>query len=185
MHWGRLSSGGVTATAKCHSARGLFRCWTCATCQAHAPLQRRPPPPPRAPVAFSPKHPWQQDLCHTPPNLCDAKGRLLSLALRDAGLKCGSFPKELGKLASLQRMDLSNNEFQANAQDVAAVGAAWGEAAQEVARATPRRCWSPGRRGGGDIVAEPFSRELQGIRRLRRAHCIELWYVDTSACAHK
>ena len=57
-------------------------------------------------MALKPSHPWAADLCHTPPNLCDAKGRLLSLSLRDKGLRCPSFPSQLGQLTSLERLDL-------------------------------------------------------------------------------
>ncbi|KIZ04191.1 hypothetical protein MNEG_3772, partial [Monoraphidium neglectum] len=74
-----------------------------------------------APAALAPKHAWPSDLCHTPPNLCDAEGHLLSLSLRDAGLKCSTFPKELSQLGSLARLDLSGNELQADVKDVAAV----------------------------------------------------------------
>ncbi|KAI8473726.1 MAG: hypothetical protein J3K34DRAFT_409783 [Monoraphidium minutum] len=74
-----------------------------------------------APAAFAPGHPWTSDLCHTPPNLCDAKGRLLSLELRDAGLRCPAFPRGLAALSALHRLDLSGNEIKGDVADAAEV----------------------------------------------------------------
>ena len=90
-----------------------------------------------APAAlFSPAdHPWQADFCHAaPPSVCDAKGRLVSLSLRDAGLRCpGGLPPQVAALPALERLDLSGN-------DLGGGGATAGAAAQTLAKsAAPLR----------------------------------------------
>lgn len=86
-----------------------------------------------------------------PPNLCDTKGRLVSLSLRDAGLRCPTFPGQLAALGALQRLDLSGNDLAADVKAAAAVSApfcnriAAAGAASAVGRAARRGCaWSGG-----------------------------------------
>ncbi|GBF99542.1 hypothetical protein Rsub_12348 [Raphidocelis subcapitata] len=74
-----------------------------------------------APTALAATHPWESDLCHTPPNVCDERGRLVALSLRGAGLACPSFPPSLSALSALQRLDLSDNELPSSVSGAAAV----------------------------------------------------------------
>lgn len=99
----------------------------CAQRRRRARANITPSPPPAlprarsAPAALAPKHPWEDDLCHVPPNLCSPKGQLLSLSLRDGGLRCPGFPREVSALGALQRLDLSGNDVDAPLSAAAAV----------------------------------------------------------------
>jgi Leucine-rich repeat (LRR) protein len=57
---------------------------------------------------------WRADLCHTAPNACDAKGHLVRLSLRGAGLSCPTgFPRALAALPALRALDVSRSDFHA------------------------------------------------------------------------
>lgn len=65
---------------------------------------------------------WASDLCHIPPNSCNAAGQLTHLILPGVGLSCSSFPPQLGRLTELRRLDLSGNKLEGiSINDVAAV----------------------------------------------------------------
>eukprot|EP00878_Enallax_costatus_P014517 GHUV01015185.1.p1 GENE.GHUV01015185.1~~GHUV01015185.1.p1 ORF type:complete len:583 (+),score=159.98 GHUV01015185.1:160-1908(+) len=56
-------------------------------------------------------HSWFEDMCHLAPSSCNTDGQLIKLALPGLGLKCESFPSEIGGLKALARLDLSGNSM--------------------------------------------------------------------------